>query len=151
LLRTAYFEVEELELDGLDLSCDDGLELAPVPAEPLVSDDDEELEGLDEAPPPDWLFVASEDEDEELEGEELEGEELMEPLAEPDGLDGVVAPEDDEDDGEVEDGLVVEDAPVAERSLPRSHAVSRLVPSARETAIARVESLMGPPWLGTTG
>jgi hypothetical protein len=137
-------------------------EVAPLPAEPL----EDGLEDEDDAPPPDWLFcwsglVADELlEGEELEGEALEGEELIEPEAEPedDGLDGVVAPLDDEDDGDVDDGDVddgleeVLDEPVAARSEPPlSHAVNRLAPSAMETAIARVESLMWPPWLGYLG
>lgn len=66
----------------------------------------------------------------------------------------VVAPADDEldgEDGEVDDGLELVDDPVALLLLPpppRSHAVSRLAPSAMERAIARVDSLMWPPWLG---
>jgi hypothetical protein len=138
----------ELDVPELELSP----EVAPLPAEPL----EDGLEDEDDAPPPDWLFcwsglVA----DELLDGEELDGEELIEPEAEPedDGVDGVVAPLDDEDDGEVDDGLdEVLDEPVAARSEPPlSHAVSKLAPSAMETAIARVESLMWPPWLGYLG
>jgi hypothetical protein len=62
-----------------------------------------------------------------------------EPEAEPDG--GVVEPadEDDEEPGALAPVLVV---------ASRSHAVSRLAPSARDTAVARMESLMRPPWLG---
>ena len=126
-------------------------EVEPLPAVPLGLVEDEEL-GLDEeAPPPDWLFW-SELVADELDGEELEGEEPMvaELEDEPDGEDGVeVAPlEDEEPDGE-DDGLVVVDEPVAARSLPaRSQAVSRVAPSAMETATAMVDSLMWPPWLG---
>jgi hypothetical protein len=118
----------------------------------------DEPPGLDEvAPPLDGVFSASELEDEdELDGGVLlEGEELMldEPDAEPDGLVGVVAPlEDEEPDGELDGLVVVDEEPVAARSLPaRSQAVSRLAPSARETATARVDTLMRPPWLGCFG
>jgi hypothetical protein len=110
----------------------------------------------EEAPPPDWLFwselVA------ELDEGELDGEEPMvaEPELEldPDGLvDGVLVEplEDEAPDGEL-DGLVVLDEPVAARSFPaRSQAVSMVAPSAMETAIAIVDSLMWPPWLGYLG
>jgi hypothetical protein len=57
---------------------------------------------------------------------------------EPDG--GVVEPADEDDE---EPGAL---APVLLASL--SQAVSRLAPSARDTAVARMESLMKPPWLG---
>jgi hypothetical protein len=132
------------------VSEDEGLELEPVPAEPPLVPL-EEL-GLEDAPPPDVLL--SELEDEELEGEDgevLDGE--LEELAAPDGLDGVVAPADEDDDGEVDDGLddVVPVEDPEPLLLPRSQAVSRLAPSAMETAIARVESLMWPPWLGYLG
>jgi 5-methyltetrahydropteroyltriglutamate--homocysteine methyltransferase len=62
-----------------------------------------------------------------------------EPEAEPDG--GVVEPadEDDEEPGALAPVLVV---------ASRSQAVSRLAPSARDTAVARMDSLMRPPWLG---
>lgn len=136
--------------DGLELvSLEE--ELDPVPAEPLLAPPGEL--GLEDAPPLDGLFVVSELDEEELglEGEGLEGDEVDElELAEPDGLDGVVEPADEEDDGEVDDGL---DEVPAEDPPPvlRSHAVSRLAPSAMETAIARVENLMWPPWLGYLG
>jgi hypothetical protein len=120
-------------------------EVAPLPAVPL--DEGVELDEEDE-PPPDWLFSSLED---ELEDGELDGVDDIEPEAEPelDGEDGVVAPlEDDEPDGEL-DGLVLEDEPVADLPPPPlSHAASRLAPNAMETAIARVDNLMGPPWLG---
>jgi len=88
----------------------------------------------DEAPPPAWSFFSMELEDEELEG---------------DGVDGVLVAPDEDEDGEVDGVVVLDEAPVAARSLPaRSHAVSRLAPSAMETAIAMVESFMWPPWLG---
>ena len=132
-----------------DFGCSvDELEVDPLPAVPLAAP---ELGLDDEAPPPDGLFW-SELED-GLDGEELDGEApMLEDDEEPDGEDGVeVAPlEDEEPEGE-EDGLVVEDDdPVAARSFPaRSQAVSRLAPSAMETAIARVDSLIvWPPWLG---
>ncbi len=101
----------------------------PVPAAPLLVD---ELGVDDEAPPPDWLFWSDVDED-GVEGEELDGE-----------VEGVdVAPLDDEPEGE-DDGLVVvdEDDPVAPPWLPRSQAVRSVAPSAMETAIAMVDSLI---------
>lgn len=69
-----------------------------------------------------------------------------------DGLEGVlVAPDEDEPDGDVE-GLVVDDDPVAALlPPPLSQAVSRLAPSAMETAIATVDNFMWPPWLGYSG
>lgn len=92
------------------------------------------------------------DEDELEDGVLLEGEEpmLAEPDAEPDGVDGVVAPlEDEEPDGELDGLVVLDDEPVADLPPPPlSQAVSRLAPSARETATARVDTLMRPPWLG---
>ena len=128
-------------------------EVEPLPAEPLVLLDEELLGREDDAPPLDGLFW-SEVDDELDEGELLEGEEpevLAEPEAEPEGEDGVVAPlEDEEPDGEVLDGLALE--PVADLlPPPLSQAVSRLAPNARETAIANVDNLMGPPWLGLLG
>ena len=139
-------------LEG-ELELDVSLE-EPVPAEPLVLL--EELGLDDEAPPPDWLFCVSELLDDELDGEELEGdvaEPDMELELEPDGLDGVVAPLEDDEDGEVDDGLedVVPLEEPVELLPPRSHAVSRLAPSAMETAIASVDILMRPPWLGYSG
>ncbi len=143
--------VEELDelLDGELLSLEP--EVAPLPAVPLVLL--EELGLDDEAPPLDGLFWSVLD-DELDDGELLEGEEpdvLAEPDAEPEGDDGVVAPlEDDEPDGEL-DGLVL-DEPVADLPPPPlSQAASRLAPNARETAIASVDNLMGPPWLGLPG
>jgi len=60
---------------------------------------------------------------------------------EPDGVLGVVVePAEDEDEG----GVVLETV----RSPSRSQPVSKPAPSARDTAVARIESLMGPPWLG---
>jgi len=129
------------ELDGVDeLEEDDGLEVEPLPAEPFVLPEElgVELED-DEAPPPaeSFFWVSIELEDEELEGE----------LDAPDGV--LVEPEDDAaPDGELAGLVVVDEDPVAARSLARSQAVSRLAPSAMETAIAMVDSLMWPPWLG---
>lgn len=115
---------------------------------------DEELLGLDEAPPLEGLLSWSELEDELDEGVLLEGEDsvLEEPDAEPDGLDGVVAPLEDEEPDGLLDGVVLDEEPVADLPLlPLSHAVSRLAPNARETAIASVDNLMRPPWLGYFG
>lgn len=150
--------VEEPELDGLALDelLEDGLDeddggvlVEPAPAAPpLVLELGEEL---DEAPPLAGLFDAS------LELEELDGEEELAPgVVEPEEdalpegeLDGDdVVPLDDED--EEPEGDVVEPEGEVDEELepPRSHAVISDAPSARETATARVESLMWPPWLG---
>jgi hypothetical protein len=144
---SSFVALDELLLDGEELLVSLEPEVEPLPAEPFVLL--EALLGLDEAPPPDGLFWSVLD-DELDEGEELGGVALEE-LEAPEGDDGVVAPlDEDELDGGV-DGVVVleDDEPVAALSLPaRSHAVSRLAPSATETAMARVDNLMGPPWLG---
>ena len=133
----------ELELDdGVDELDDDGVLLEPLAAEPLGVE--LELDGVlldeDEDDPPlalSFLF-RSIDVDEELEPEGAVLGAAVVPLAdedvEPDGA--VVAP----------DGEVVEDE--LERSAARSHAVISVAPSARETATAIVDILMGPPWLG---
>jgi len=126
--------LEELELDGAAL---DGVLLEPAPAEPLRLP---ELDGavLDEDeddPPLAWSFLLMSIEvDEEL---ELGGVAVVPPADDEDDEPGaVVAPE-----GAVEDEL-------DERSAPRSHAAISDAPSARETATAIVDILMGPPWLG---
>jgi hypothetical protein len=76
--------------------------------------------------------------DEELEPEGAVLGELVVPPAE----------DDDEPEGDVvEPEGVVEDE-LEERSAPRSHAAISDAPSATETATARVDILMGPPWLG---
>jgi hypothetical protein len=63
-------------------------------------------------------------------------------VALPDGVVGVVVPEDAEPDG----GVVRE---TARSPASLSQPVSNPAPSARDTATAKVESLMcGPPWLG---
>ncbi|HZE62021.1 MAG TPA: hypothetical protein VE085_15890 [Burkholderiales bacterium] len=118
----------------------DGVLLEPAPAAPLG---ELELDGLDdedeEDEPPlalSFLFRSIEV-DEELEPEGAVLGAAVVPLADEDEPEGdVVAP-----DGEVEDEL-------EERSAPRSHAVISVAPSARETATAIVDILMGPPWLG---
>ena len=71
--------------------------------------------------------------------------------AEPEGLDGVVAPpadDEDEPEGDVvePEGAVDDDEELL--SAPRSHAARSAAPNAMETATAIVESLMWPPWLG---
>ena len=126
-------------------------EVEPLPAAPLLVD---ELGVDDEAPPPDWLFWSELVED-ELEGEDVDGEApMLDELDEPDGeVDGVeVAPLEDEPEGE-EDGLVVdEDAPVAPPWLPPlSQAVSRVAPSAMETAIASFDSVIVASVVGIWG
>jgi hypothetical protein len=101
---------------------------------------------LDEPPEAGALGEAL-DEELELLSEDEPG--VTEPEAEPEA----------EPDGEVEDepeGEVVEPADEDEPGAlapvlfvaSRSQAVSRLAPSARDTAVARRESLMRPPWLG---
>ncbi len=130
-------------LEPLEALLDGAGELGVVLAEPLA---------LDEPPEAESFFVASADE-EELEDDggvlgaapaELEDDEggvlgftLTEPEVElePDGaVDGVVEPADEDDDAP---GWVLV---VAERSSPQP--VSIPAPSARETATAKVESLM---------
>jgi hypothetical protein len=110
------------------------------------------LLGLEVEPPLEVLFCVSL-ELEELAG--LDGVLLIEPDAdEEDGLDGVLV----EPDADVDDGLdgevLLEGALLAPRDalLPlRSQPVTSAVPRARDTARARVENLMGPPWLGYMG
>ena len=128
--------------------------LEPAPAVPLglVL----ELDGLDEdddEPPLAWSFlVVSVELDEELDGElDMLGEVVPEADEELGELGVAVVPLADEElepDGEVvaPDGEVADE--LEERSAPRSHAVSSVAPSARETATATVDILMGPPWLG---
>lgn len=138
--------------------------LAPAPAEPLGVEELLELDGeeLEEPPLALSFFCTSTEVDEELEPEgvleegelvvpdaELEdGEELgalvvPEPDMELDEEPGVVAPE---PDGEVVDE---DEAPVGVRAVSDllQPAISA-PPNARETAIARVESFIRPPWLG---
>ena len=115
----------------------DGVLLEPAPAEPLglVELDGALLDEDEDEPPLAWSFLLMSTEvDEELEPGAVLGEVVVPP-----------ADEDEEPDGEVvEPEGAVED----ERSAPRSHAAISDAPSARETATARVESLMWPPWLG---
>jgi hypothetical protein len=80
------------------------------------------------APPLAWSFFESDGLDIEPEGEDGE---VLEPA---------------EEEGEPDGDLVPPGT--AERSPPRSHAVTSAVPRATETASARCVSLMGPPWLG---
>ena len=133
---------EELSLDGAaeleELDGDEELEpdgelVAPEPAEPLVPA--EPLDGAaledDDAPPALSFFWMSTEVDEELEPE-------------PEGavLGAAVEP-----DGEV----VLEEleAPAGARLLSlRSQPVRTAAPNARETARARVDTFMWPPWLG---
>jgi hypothetical protein len=117
--------VGELLLDD-----DDGALLEPLAALPLGGVGAElELE-LDE--PPEALSVD-------------EGA-VTEPEAEPEADGGV----EDEPEGEVVEPADEDEpgalAPVLLASL--SQAVSKLAPSAKDTAVARMDSLMRPPWLG---
>jgi hypothetical protein len=97
---------------------------------------------LDEPPEAGAVGEALDDEELELLSADEPGvtEPEAEPEAEPDGaVDGdVVDPLDEDEPGAR--------APVFGAS--RSQAVSRLAPSARDTAVAIMESLMRPPWLG---
>ena len=150
----------------LDAPPDEGCELVeePAPAAPPLVEP--ELEGAaldeDEAPPLASFLGASLELDEDAAPEgELLGE-VVEPDedAAPDGELGVVAlPETDEDEepagAPVEpepEGAVVlddEDAPAGARLLSaRSQPARTAAPNAMETARARVESFMWPPWLG---
>jgi hypothetical protein len=153
--------LDELPEDGAgaDDEDDDGdeelesLEVEPAPAEPLGVDEELELGELDEAPPLASFFCESV-ELEELEPEpepegvalELDGE-LVVPEAELEDEPGVVvAPE--------PEGVVAleEDAPPGAREAPPlSDLLQPAIiapPKARETARARVENFIGPPWLG---
>jgi hypothetical protein len=118
----------------------DGVLLEPAPAEPLglLELDGALLDEDEDEPPLAWSFLLMSTEvDEELEPGAVLGEVVVPPADEDEEPDGdVVEPE-----GAVEDEL-------DERSAPRSHAAISDAPSARETATARVESLMWPPWLG---
>ena len=117
--------MDDLSLSWLVVS----LEVLPAPAAPPLELDGDELLD-DEAPPLAGLFVES------LELEEL-GEGLLGEVVEPD--------EDAEPDIEP-DGAVLEPEGDVPRSLERLQPVTTAVPSARVTASANVESLMGPPW-----
>jgi hypothetical protein len=134
--------VVELELlDGwFGLVELDGVLLEPAPAEPLglVELDGALLDEDEDEPPLAWSFLLMSTEvDEELEPGAVLGEVVVPPADEDEEPDGEVV----EPEGAVEDEL-------DERSAPRSHAAISDAPSARETATARVESLMWPPWLG---
>jgi hypothetical protein len=123
----------------------------PAPALPPELDG-EELDDED-APPLAGLLVVSLELELELDGDEALGElpapEEDEELGE---LGEVVAPpadEDDEPEGDVvepEGEVLLLLAPLG-RSPLRLQPVTTAVPSARVTARARVESLMGPPWV----
>ena len=133
-------------LDGaeeLDEDEDGGVLLEPAPAEPLgLVELDGALDEDEDEPPLAWSFLLRSIEvDEELEPDGAVLGVLVVPPAddEDDEPGAVVAPE-----GAVEDEL-------DERSAPRSHAAISDAPSARETATAIVDNLMGPPWLGYKG
>ena len=150
--------VEE-ELDGVEEldEDDDGVLLEPAPAVPLG---ELELDGLvddeDEEEPPlalSFLVFRSIEVDEELEPDGAALGAAVVPDAEDElgelGVAVVPLADEDEPEGDVvaPEGEVVDDE-LEERSAARSHAVISDAPSARETATAMVESLMGPPWLG---
>lgn len=127
-------------LDGVLLDpLDDGALLEPLAALPLGCDGEapEALE-LDEPPEAGAVGVAELDELEELLSLSLLMSTEAEPEAEPDGADA-------EPDGEVVEPAD-EDEPGARAPVlfvaSRSQAVSNPAPSARDTAAARIESLM---------
>jgi hypothetical protein len=172
LLRSYFDWVVESLLEPLEDGWDDEDELGdeelsllePAPAEPLGEELELDGELLDEEPPLASFFASSdEDEDEELEpGVELLDGELVVPEAELDdgelGAGAAVVPEAELED---EPGVVVEpepegvvaleeEAPAGARA-PVSDLLQPAIiapPNARETARARVENFMGPPWLG---
>lgn len=96
--------------------------------------------------------VADEEEEDEPAGDEGVAVEPVEP--EPDiEPEPEAAPDEEGEEGfvAVEPELEVEPAPEGEVVVSPAlspQAVRTLAPNARETAIARVESLMCPPWLG---
>jgi hypothetical protein len=171
LLLARYFVwVVESLLEPLEDGVEDDEELGdeelslvePAPAEPLGEELELELDGeLDDAPPLALsFFCASLELEDELDGagalvvpeaelEDEPGVELgelvvpepdMEPEPEP-----VVAPE---PEGVVE---LEEDAPLGAFEPPLSDLLQPAIiapPNARETASARVESFIWPPWLG---
>lgn len=127
-------ELEPEGCEALELEEPDGWVVEPAPAEPLV---EPELDGAaldDEEAPPLALsfFWMSTEVDDELEPE----------------LEGAVLGAAVEPDGEVV--LDELDAPAGARLLfaLSPHAVRAAAPNARETASARVETFMWPPWLG---
>ena len=159
--------VVELEPDAEPVSLDVLPDVLPAPAEPLG--ELLELDGveLEDEPPLAWSFFwMSTEVDEELEPEpegaalddgapaaELEEEpgvalgELVvpEPDIELDEEPGVVAPE---PDGEVVDEDDEEPAGAREALSDLLQPARNAPPNASETARARVESFMWPPWLG---
>ena len=140
---------EELDgalLDGalLDGELLDGALLEPLAALPLLLGGVPEALELDEPPEAGAVGEAL---DEELELLSEDEGAVTEPEADPEAEPGAV---EDEPDGEVVEPADEDEpgalAPVLLASL--SQAVSKLAPSARDTAVARMESLMRPPWLG---
>jgi hypothetical protein len=127
-------------LDGVLLDeLDDGALLEPLAALPLGCDGEapEALE-LDEPPEAGALGVAELDELEELLSLSLLMSTEAEPEVEPEGADAepdgeVVEPADEDEPGARAPVLLV---------ASRSQAVSNPAPSARDTAVARIESLM---------
>jgi len=124
---------------------EDGALLEPLAALPLLLGGVPEALELDEPPE---AGAAGEALDEELELLSADEPGVTEPEAEPEAEpDGAV---EDEPDGEVVEPADEDEpgalAPVLAAS--RSQAVSKLAPSARDTAVARMESLMRTPWLG---
>ena len=99
------------------------------------------------------VLLSLEELDELEEGDAEEGEVLIEPDAdEDDGLDGVLVEPDADDEDGLDGEVLLEGAVLAPRDavlLLRSQPASA-VPSARDTAIAIADNLMGPPWLGYT-
>jgi hypothetical protein len=107
------------------------------------------IDPLVEPPAAESFFSSVAAEELELEPDGALGATLTEPEAELDGaVDGAlgVVVEPAEEDAEPEGGVVRE---TARSPASLSQPVSNPAPSARDTATAKVESLMcGPPWLG---
>lgn len=142
----------ELEPEGcaaveLDAPPDEGvLELEPAPAAPPLVEPEPEGAALDdeEAPPLALSFFwMSTEVDDELEPEGLLGAAVVPEADEDDEPDGAAV----EPEGAVVDEL---DAPAGARLVLglSPHAVRAAAPNAMETASARVESFIWPPWLG---
>lgn len=141
--------LEGWSLDGAaELDEDDGADEEPDAAEPLMEPEGAGAVVLDEddEPPEAWSFFwMSIEVDEELEPEgaalELDGEVVV-PEAELEDEPGAAV----EPDGEV---VVDELDEAGVRGLLLSpQPATTAAPNAMETASARVESFMRPPWLG---
>ena len=132
----------EPELDGVEL---DDCEVVAPPEADFFSVSVAVVDELDEPEALGVLGVVADEELEEPDGGVALPPTDAEPEAEPDGALGVVADEED-DVSRGADGVAVELEDELRWSGPRSQAAR---PRAMATAIAIVEILMRPPWLGT--